>query len=545
MLRPMIRVLFIALLLCPMTTAHAYDMTRKDRLNILYSNQVVFDRQGEPLVSVRITEGQESIRFKARGQAVLLPGGDDASQIKSPGRSDWTVRLERSKPGQVRWWVAVDRLPASELALVSARRKHWRDRGHQVKLFEAGALIGISGQTLDTRSITVAIEPNDDHGAAKVRATKLSEALGRALELVSEPVKRPTGWLVAKEARTKFEVRTRDLLWITQDETQTIEFPDLEWGHGTPRRGRMSRKYAGDLYVTVDRNGKLAVVNVLSAERLLEGVVPSELYPNAPLASLRAQAVAARGQLLAKVGTRHRSDPYLLCAETHCQVYSGTTRKHRRTNEAVRSTRGQLLFHGDHLVDTTYSSACGGHSEAFHLMWGGQPKPYSTGIFDREGGGQTPIKSDEVTDFIRNPPQSYCRKPGKKSSVFRWQVERSAGFVNKAVNQRKEIGQVTKINPLTRGRSGRALSVEYVGTKGTLVVEGSYNNRKLLGGLRSGMWVVTPSGTPPTKWSFEGGGFGHGVGLCQHGAIGMAREKKEHGDILKHYYPGSQLKTAW
>jgi stage II sporulation protein D len=549
MLRAMMYRLALLLTILWPSIASSYDMTRRDRLAILYSNQVVFDKRGEPLVSVRITEGQKSVRFRNSGRLTIMPGGDEGSLIGSPARTEWTVRLEQGRAGTSRWWVAAERLSAADVSVVSEKRSAWRKRGFRVKLFEAGALIGLSGQTLDTRSITIAIEPRNTRAEALKRSAELDDQLSLKGAVISEPAQRPGGWLYARERRTGIEIRSKDLIWLTPDKQGETEFPGLEWGHGTPKRGRMNRTYAGDIYIAVGADGKLAVVNVLSSERLLEGVVPSELYTSAPLEALKAQAVAARGQLLAKIGTRHRSDPYLLCAETHCQVYSGTTRQHPRTSAAVDQTRGQLLFFKNELVDTTYSSTCGGHSEAFHMMWGGQPKPYSPGFTDNADADRTPVLSKNLEDFIDHPPASYCASRNKRSSTFRWSVKRSGMTVTKAVNKRAPIGAVYKIEAIKRGNSGRALAVKYVGQKGEHIVYGSYNNRKLMGGLRSGMWVVKRRGGAltgqPSTWVFKGGGFGHGVGMCQYGAMGMARAKKTVEEILQHYYPGSRLRRAW
>ncbi len=529
------------LLLCvaagPALTAPA-ELPRKDRLGILYSNQVVFDRRGEPLVSVRVTESQREVTLRSPGPLTLLPGNDDGAQVKMPkGGTTWTLRLEGARPGEVRWWTVAERLPAGEIEVAAARREHWTSAGHEVQLFEAGALIGLAGRTLDTRTLSVGIDPRPDQASARAHAEKL----GLPGEVISESRRRPGGWIVATEARSKLQVRARDLLWLSPGPGKALHLPQMEWGHGTPKRGRADRSYLGDLYVTVGNDGLLAVVNVLSAEGLLEGVVPSELYPSAPKAALRAQAVAARGQLLAKVGTRHRSDPYLLCAETHCQAYTGGTRHAKRTTEAVRATRGQLLFDAHGLVDTVYSSACGGHSEAFDQMWGGEPKPALPGHYDVLRGRTEPIT--DVARFIDEAPVAWC----DFAKVYRWKKTLSGAAVSKAVNARAKIGPVHTIRALRRGRSGRALAVEYVGDKGSWVLEGSYRNRTLLGRLRSGMWVVERDGTTgqPRKWRFRGGGFGHGVGMCQHGAMGLARGGHDHDVILKHYYRGSSLQRAW
>ena len=66
------------------SVASGYEMTRRDRLGVLYSNQVVFDKRGEPLVSVRITEGQKKVEFSSTKRIVLMPGGDDGSLFGRP-----------------------------------------------------------------------------------------------------------------------------------------------------------------------------------------------------------------------------------------------------------------------------------------------------------------------------------------------------------------------------------------------------------------------------------------------------------------------------
>ena len=78
------------------------QMTRKDRLAVLYSNQVIFDRKGEPLVSIRVTEGQETVRFSSKKPLTLLPSADDGARIRAPASARFVVTVEESKLGTVR-----------------------------------------------------------------------------------------------------------------------------------------------------------------------------------------------------------------------------------------------------------------------------------------------------------------------------------------------------------------------------------------------------------------------------------------------------------
>ena len=90
--------------------------------------------------------------------------------------------------------------------------------------------------------------------------------------------------------------------------------------------------------------------------------------------------------------------------------------------------------------------------------------------------------------------------------------------------------------------SGRARQVRVVGANRSETVSGELRIRQLFGGLRSSLFVVKVEGGAAT---FRGGGFGHGVGLCQTGAIGMAEAGKNYRDILRHYYQGSAIRKLW
>jgi hypothetical protein len=100
----------------------ALEMTRKDRLAVLYSNQVIFDRRGEPLVSVRVTDAQPSVQFSSRGRLTLLPSADDGARILTPAGATWRVHVEEATLGKTRWWVAAERLPAGDMAAAARSR---------------------------------------------------------------------------------------------------------------------------------------------------------------------------------------------------------------------------------------------------------------------------------------------------------------------------------------------------------------------------------------------------------------------------------------
>jgi peptidoglycan hydrolase-like amidase len=318
-----------------------------------------------------------------------------------------------------------------------------------------------------------------------------------------------------------------------------------------------SGSYHGRLCFTIGRNGDLVVVNAVPENRLLAGLVPAEIFPAAPDEALKAQAVAARGELLAKIGTRHQGEPFRLCAETHCQVYAGAAKETPRTTAAVEATRGEVLFAeatgagtGSTLVDTVYSASCGGHGEHNENAWVDMaPEAALRGHLDGPPGARDAalygagVTTATLERFLLDPPPTYCGRARLQGGPdrFRWTVTRSAAELERLLADRK-VGRVRAIEVLERGVSGRAKTLAVTGSLRREVIRGELTIRRAFGNLRSALFVVEVKDGAAT---FRGGGFGHGVGLCQTGAVGMAEAGKAYREILQHYYQHSTLRKLW
>ncbi len=317
-----------------------------------------------------------------------------------------------------------------------------------------------------------------------------------------------------------------------------------------------SRPFWGQIYVTVDRAGTMAVVNAVHADRMLAGLVPAEIFPTAPPAALRAQAVAARGELLAKIGTRHLDDPYLLCSTVHCQVYAGAGREHPRTTRAVNHTRGKVLMRTDgRLVDTVYSAVCGGHSEHNDNVWPSPADATLRGHLDAAASSATRrtygagITAANIGSFVRSRPDTWCGRSRYNRHRYRWTKKVKVARLNRLL-RKLGVGRITGLRVVSRGVSGRANLMEVTGTRGVKKLRGELKIRRSLGGLNSSMFVLRTlppgsSGTGVSAFEFTGGGWGHGVGMCQTGATGMAAGGKTYKQILKHYYLGSVLQPLY
>ncbi|HUS32455.1 MAG TPA: SpoIID/LytB domain-containing protein, partial [Kofleriaceae bacterium] len=294
-------------------------------------------------------------------------------------------------------------------------------------------------------------------------------------------------------------------------------------------------------YVTLDHDGSLLAANAVSEDKLLAGLVPAEMYPDAPQAALEAQAIAARTELLQKIGRRNLTDPFLLCSTQQCQVYAGAGKEDPRTTKAIEKTRGIVLLRdGGGMVDIRYSATCGGHSEDNEAIWGGEPDPSLRGHRDDSKGGITRVTDDNIGAFLDEDPKKFwCGKVEKAKTKFRWTEKIAADDLTVRVStEYPEIGRIKDIEPKQRGVSGRIEVLTIKGDKASVDVTGDLHIRRLLGGLKSTLFEVKRDGK---TFVFHGGGFGHGVGMCQLGAIGMADAGKAHKDILGHYYRGTHL----
>jgi SpoIID/LytB domain protein len=531
---------------------------------VLWSREFAWTRDGLPLVTVRIAEGLDEVTVAApSGRAMrLLPDGEGGARIEAGGA--WRVALDGpSRPAQVRWHVVVASGGPSEAARLREQAAAWRERGFAPRTLEVGSLFGVKGEVVDARRLLVGIAPHDDEAAAREEAKRIAARFHVETSLQPEVADRPRGTLVARDERGTV-VRNDGVIWFQPvDERGVLEVSPTEkaaprgTGLAAPRKepqpsggaGGGRRSYAGAVYVTVDARGKLAAVNAVADDRLLAGLLPAEMGASAPPEALKAQAVAARNELLAKMGNRHLTDPYRLCATTHCQVYAGAGREDARATAAVAATRGELLTGASGgLVDAVYSGSCGGHTEDNERAWGGAPDPQLRGVLDAAPDDARSLATfatvDDPAAFLGAlPARPYC-DGARGGSPFRW----SARVEAKAIGEGAGVGALRGLEVLERGVSGRAVRVKIVGERGEKEVRGELSIRRALGDLKSALFTFTVEKDAAGKVAaiaFRGGGHGHGIGMCQSGAMGMAERGASYRQILEHYYRGAKIRKLY
>ncbi len=338
--------------------------------------------------------------------------------------------------------------------------------------------------------------------------------------------------------------------------------------------GSAGGSYRGGFECTILADG-LTLVNIIPVESYLYSVVCREMSPSWPIEALKVQAVCARNFALGRINY-HSKYGFDVCRTVCCQAYSNNADNSESVHTAVDETRGELLFYNETLVQAVYSSSMGSSTESVENVWGSK-HPYLVSV-------ENPY---EDTENIYNGKWTKTLTKSRATEIMN-----SRGY---------NIGDVVEIKALEYSDAGRVLKLLVKGTNGekiferescrTIFSEVTYSQKYTVaqGGLTtypvvyvadgssakaktlttvsvltgknktetaSGSFVVSNGKTTkkyitqstdaaPDTFVFSGEGWGHGVGMSQYGAKGMAENGFDYEDILTHYYTGTHLEQAY
>ncbi|WP_042142508.1 SpoIID/LytB domain-containing protein [Paucisalibacillus sp. EB02] len=315
------------------------------------------------------------------------------------------------------------------------------------------------------------------------------------------------------------------------------------------------KQYRGIGEVGFNSNGTLAGINELPLEEYLYGVVPLELPP-APYDELEAQksqAVAARTYAISGLGKRS-SDGYDLLPTTSDQVYGGYDAEHPISTQAVHETEGVVATYNGDLISAVYHSTSGGITSNNEDVWSSGPIPYLRSVpvservmsADKEEGRNSQ-RINRMIEFEK-----------EWSRYYRWSHEWTNEEMSQVVSDHfsVEVNEVHEINALNYS-NGRVIEIEFVTDNGTFYEYKDQirwalkyiNDNGSQSVLRSTFFQIEPiideETDTVTGFVAEGGGWGHGVGMSQVGAMGMAVYGYSYEEILKHFYTGIELEERY
>lgn len=271
------------------------------------------------------------------------------------------------------------------------------------------------------------------------------------------------------------------------------------------------KNFEGSMEILRDGGGTLTVVNELSLEDYVMGVLAGEIPRDWPLEALKAQAIAARTfAVLKRSEAREKNEPYDLESTAQFQMYQGSGLVNEKIRQAVVDTEGRIATYDSRPILAFFHSNCGGETCGAVDVWS-QDKPYLKPV-------SCPF--------------------GNNGAHFRWKAEipirdlvrslRAAGV---------KIGDIVRLEALERDESNRILKLSLMDADGSRKTMRGAAFRMAIGPdvIRSTRFTAEVGST---KVVFNGKGWGHGVGLCQEGACGMALKGYTAFEILRYYYRG-------
>lgn len=273
------------------------------------------------------------------------------------------------------------------------------------------------------------------------------------------------------------------------------------------------RRYRGTISIYKDEAGHILVVNTLDLESYIKGVLYHEISHKWPMDAIKAQAVAARTYAMYQKEVMTKKN-YDVTADTSSQVYGGYSGEQHKTNRAVNFTAGEVLLYQNRLFPAYFHATCGGITENAAELW----------KIDIE-----PLSGVRVCGFCSGSPHYF------------WKAQLALTAVEKKVAGLYTFtGGLADIVVVERNPTGRARIVELRDASGRACLVSAKEFRALIGPdvLRSTNFsVLLEDGSVV----FSGKGWGHGVGLCQWGALGMSKKGLSYKQILEFYYPGARI----
>lgn len=329
--------------------------------------------------------------------------------------------------------------------------------------------------------------------------------------------------------------------------------------------------YRGGIMLAASPNGTLTVINYISLEHYVYGVLNSELYHTAPMEALKAQAVAARSFGELNLG-KHAEHGFDLCTTTDCQVYKGYSGEYPETNQATDETRGEMIYCHGQPVTAFYYKNSGGFTQNIEDVWSNS-QPYLRAVRD-EYCPSYPWNASLSFGEVRDKLEAAGFQPGQVESIsisgrnvsgavseLKIKGSKATVFLRKAEIRNVLGATLIKSNMFGLGDSkietgssvwkiSNGITTENPG-KDVYVLGGSGESKKLdttsaygsngVSTVRLGTVPVMETVTGDTV-IFGGYGYGHGVGMPQDSAVVMAQQGFTYDEILKYFYTDIEIR---
>jgi stage II sporulation protein D len=300
-----------------------------------------------------------------------------------------------------------------------------------------------------------------------------------------------------------------------------------------------SERYRGILEaIFMPEDTSLLVLNWLWVEDYLKGVIPFEMgkQGEAEFEALKAQALTARTYALSRI-KKSESRGFDLESTVLDQIYGSMDQEEELVNKAINATEGEVITYNGKFIQAFYHANCGGRTESVNEVWGYNRIAYLASVWDKD----------------------YCFWYKRYEWRVAWERERLEQSLPLYLKEHTKyapdnVGKIREVKIKERSGSGRVKELEIKTNKGRLrlkkdkirwVIRKAENPEAILPSTLFALEIIKNAEGDIDSIIFEGRGNGHGVGMCQTGAIGMARKGHTYRQILQHYYPDTEIKKVY
>jgi len=460
---------------------------------------------------------------------------------------------------------------------------------NQYKMDETPTIrVGIVLAEDDRQSVCLVI-PDEKTSGTKYQVVVDGDDIGHFENVTELSFKLEDGALKLSSSESKLSDLSGEIIHIIplnddipKKPKMGLQLKDVVAGRGFHWAKEIDQYLPGSLEIRLsNKYDEILVINELSVEDYLIGVITSEMSAECPVAYMKAQAVSARSWLLAQPISPYPNEPFDVCNDDQCQRYQGSEGWTEESIKVIQECYGEtLITKDDKYCDARYSKSTGGISEDAFNVWHTEIDGLDAMIDAPEGDPIYqffPVTQDNIYEYltgewIKNTKafaspavvneqtiMKYLGRVDEAGEYFRWKIDISQEELIESLTERSkldEVYEVIDIIPQERGRSGRLKKIEIKYRKApdknprSEFLDSEYH-------IRAGLWkrflysscfVMEKHFDNEdylTGITLHGGGWGHGAGLCQIGGIGRALSGQDYKEILMAYFSNVRLEKIY
>ena len=511
-------------------------------------NLVTFKRA--PRVRVKMVDQQESLDFEVRGGFIVTDEQDNVISDDFETSGSWRARVDAFTPPTYQYLLFVIELFHIEKAKEIA--EDLKKRGFQAWYKSFGYRVQLSSEEdlFDVLRYRVFIGPVPYKQKARSIQTQLLGVF--SAQILKIPYRHTRGKLEIIDLQNADSLKGTGFIRLKPKSSSgriTV--------HGIRNlEKRMPYTFRNAVEFHVAESGKLYLVGEMDIEEYITGLMTALFNPEYPVEFLKVISMTYRSSILSNLGMSHINEPYDYHISEHYFKFAWQTSVPPKLRSILQETAGKYFLKGDRICDTQHTLVCGGHTEHIDIVMNRDTRNSITGRYDVVNSKKTdyPLNlSNEIDaeNWIRQRPETLCNFRNQKfdenfelfNNYFRWVVEYSRHDLEEIVCKKtgEDIGTIYDIVPLLRGGSGRLLELEVLCSHRNVHLIGDHEIRSCLAEdmLPSSYFIIEAkpgvNGTA-AQFIFIGAGKGHGVGLCQAGAIAMAHDGFDSMKIIEHYF---------